>query len=259
MISLLIDSHAHLDDGRFSADRDQVIGNAQDEGIKRIINVGVDLKTSKAALDLANEYEIIFAAAGVHPHNASRYTAETTEQLSNMLAHDKVVAVGEIGLDYYRNISPPKTQRRVFREQLSLAREKDLPVIIHDRDAHKDVLDILVSDGLPKVGGVLHCFSGNWEFAQNCLDLGMYISFAGPITFRNAGDLTETAVRAPLDRVLVETDCPYLSPEPHRGKRNEPANVRYVADKIASLRDLKIGVLKTATADNTCNLFYKIF
>ncbi len=256
---MLIDSHAHLDDRRFSDDRDEVIQRARDKGIKRIINIGVDLKTSTAAIDLADKYEMIFAAVGVHPHNASRYTSETTDRLGDMLAHDKVVAVGEIGLDYYRNISPPKAQQGAFREQLALAREKELPIIIHDRDAHGDVLDILIRDGLPEAGGVLHCFSGNWEFAQNCLDLGMYISFAGPITFRNAGDLRETAVRAPLDRVLVETDCPYLSPEPYRGKRNEPANVCYVAEKVASLRGLSNRVFMEATMDNTCNLFYKIF
>lgn len=251
----LIDSHAHINDRRFAADREEVLARARGAGLAGIVNVGFDLPSSAECLELADKYPFLYAAVGVHPHDAGEVPPDYLDRLRELARHPKVVALGEMGLDYYRDLSPRETQRKVFREQLALARELNLPVIIHDRDAHTDVLDILRRDGLGPRGGVMHCFSGDWEVARECLDLGLYISLAGPVTYPNAQKVREVAARVPLERLLVETDCPYLPPQPWRGKRNEPAYVRCVAEEIARLRGISFAEVALASARNCQHLF----
>ncbi|NLN07347.1 MAG: TatD family hydrolase [Firmicutes bacterium] len=251
----LTDSHAHLIDERFQQDYEQVLERARTAGVTTIINVGYDLASSAAACDLAEKAEGLYAAVGIHPHEASSYTAETARMLRKLAAHPKVVALGEMGLDYYYNHSPRHVQQEVFRKQLGLARELSLPVIIHDRDAHDDLYRILCEENAQEVGGVLHCFSGDTAFAAKCLQLGFYLSLAGPVTFQNAGELLEVAKMVPSERLLIETDAPYLAPVPYRGRRNEPAYVRLVAEKIAALRGMETAEVAEMTSRNARAVF----
>jgi len=251
----LIDSHAHLDDAQYDDDRAEMLARARAAGVVQVVNVGYDLPSSSRALALAAEYDFIFAAVGVHPHEVRELPPDYLERLREMCRRPGVVALGEIGLDYYRDLSPREVQRKVFREQLALARELDLPVIIHDRDAHGDVLDILRKDGVGPAGGVMHCFAGSLEMAAACMEMGFYISFAGPVTYPNARRPKEVAAAVPLERLLVETDAPYLAPQVHRGKRNEPAYVRHVAEQIAALRGIAVEELARATTANARRLF----
>lgn len=251
---MLIDSHAHLNNERFDADRDEVIGRCGEE-LTALLNVGYDLASSQSSLALAEAYPFIYAAVGIHPHDAQETAQDYLEQLKIMAEQPKVVAIGEIGLDYYYDLSPREVQQSVFREQLRLAKELNLPFIIHNRDAHGDIMNILRQEAPYPSGGVMHCFSASWEVAQECLKLGLYISLAGPVTFANAGKLKEIAGKIPLERLLVETDCPYLTPVPHRGKRNEPTYVRFVAQHVAALRGLAVEELANITAENTIRLF----
>jgi len=252
---LLFDSHTHLDDAKFDEDRAAVLARARSAGVRGIINPGCELNSSARAVELASEYDMVYATVGVHPHDAAGVPASYLERLRELAAREKVVALGEMGLDYFRNLSPRDVQKRVFREQLALARELDLPVIIHDRDAHEDIVKILKNDGLPERGGVMHCFSGDWLLAEQCLQMGLYISFAGTVTFADAGRLKGVAARVPLEKMLVETDAPYLAPLPRRGRRNEPAYVRYVAEKIAIIRGMKLEQLSQLIAENIRLLF----
>lgn len=252
---MLIDSHAHLDGKEFDHDRKEVLEYAFESGIEKIINIGFDFPSSQRSIALAEEYEQVYAAVGFHPHDAKEAKEGYLQSLQRLAAHPKVVAIGEIGLDYYYNHSDPEVQRKVFVEQIGLARELKMPVIIHNRDAHGDTLEILQRERGGENGGVLHCFSGSWEMAKTCMDLGFYISLAGPVTFKNARKAIEVAVNMPLSRLLVETDCPYLTPEPYRGKRNEPAYVRFVAERIAELKGVSLEELAAATKRNTEELF----
>lgn len=251
---MLIDSHAHLDNERFNEDREEVIAKCGEE-LTALLNVGYDLASSQRSIDLAETYSFIYAAVGVHPHDAKETPADYLQQLRTMANHPKVVAIGEIGLDYYYDLSPRETQKQVFREQLLLAKELKLPFIIHNRDAHGDIMEILRQEAPYPAGGVLHCFSASWEIAEECIKLGLYISLAGPVTFNNAGKLKDIASKVPLERLLVETDCPYLTPAPYRGKRNQPTYVRHVAEHIAQLRGLDPAKLAEITATNTIQLF----
>lgn len=251
----LIDAHAHIDDEKFDADREAVVRRAQAAGLIAMVNVGCDLATSNRSIALAQSHQMIYAAVGIHPQEAQVAPADYLDRLRELAGHRKVVAIGEIGLDYYYETSPREVQMRVFREQLVLARELNLPFVIHDRDAHGDVMAVLREMQDFPAGGILHCFSGSWEMAELCLKMGLYISLAGPVTFNNAGKLKEIAARVPLDRLLVETDCPYLTPVPHRGKRNEPAYVRHVAERIAALREMALTDLARATVANTCRIY----
>ena len=252
---MLIDSHAHLDDERFDKDRDQIIKSLKEEGIELVINPGADVGSSIKAVALAEKYPNVYAAVGVHPHDAKTMDENTIDLLRSFTNREKVVAIGEIGLDYYYDNSPRDIQRKRFREQLDLAKEVGLPVIIHSRDAAKDTFDILkeAQDGTLK--GVMHCYSGSVEMAREYINLGFYISLAGPATFKNARVAMDVAKVVPIDRLLIETDSPYLTPEPHRGKRNEPAYVRYVAGTIAELRGMTFEELARKTAENTKRLF----
>ncbi|RJQ27490.1 MAG: TatD family deoxyribonuclease, partial [Peptococcaceae bacterium] len=224
-------------------------------GLVNILNVGYDLESARCSVALAADYDFVFAAAGVHPHEAAKVSPDYLEELKRLAAHPKLKALGEMGLDYYRNLSPKPVQQRVFREQLALARELNLPVIIHDRDAHGDTLELLRRDGAGRAGGVMHCFSGSWEMAEECVGLGFYISIAGPVTFASAARLKDIAARLPLERLLVETDAPYLTPVPYRGRRNEPANVRYVVEEVARLRGMPPEALGEALVENGRRLF----
>jgi len=208
-----------LDDPVFDQDRAAILAQAAANGVSWILNPGADMASSAKAVALAAEYANIYAAVGIHPHDAKDVTEPDYEQLAAWARQDKVVAIGEIGLDYYRNLSPREVQQAVFIRQIDVARQMHLPIIIHDRDAHGDILSIIKREARG-VRGVFHCYSGSWEMAQDLIKLGFYISFAGPVTYKNAAKLQAIAQAAPLDRILVETDSPYLTPEPYRGQRN---------------------------------------
>ena len=234
---MLIDSHVHLDDPRYHSDLPEVLARAREAGVHICITIGCDLATSRAAVDLATRYPSIYATVGVHPHEVSRLEEPWYDELIQLAHHPKVVAYGEIGLDYHYDHSPRDVQRHRLREQIQLARRLALPIILHTREAQADTIAILRKEQADEVGGVFHCFSGDQWLAEQALELGFYVSFSGIVTFRNAAALGEIVRMVPDDRLLVETDAPYLTPTPYRGKRNEPAYVRYVAEKIAELRN----------------------
>lgn len=253
---MFIDSHAHLDDERFDYDRELLIKSLKGNKIDLVINIGADLKTSKASVNLAREYDNIYAVVGVHPHSAKEVDENTIQELRKLTKEEKVVAIGEIGLDYYYDNSPRDIQRIVFLQQLKLAKELKLPVVIHTRDAAQETFDILkeaAQDG--NLRCVLHCYSGSVELAHEYIKLGFYISIGGPVTFKNSKVAKEVAKAIPLDKLLIETDCPYLTPEPYRGKRNEPMFVKYAAETIAELRGISIEELAEATTNNAIALF----
>ena len=251
---MLIDSHAHLDMEDFDADRDVVIKRALQGGVTRIVTIGIDLASSRKAIEIAKKNEFIYATVGYHPHNASKADPRDLEKLKTFASEPKVVAWGEIGLDFFRRHSPPDMQVQALERQLDIAFELDLPVIIHDRDAHRDLLSLLKKKNR-LYRGVIHCFSGNYDFAMALIELGFFISFPGTVTYKNAVDTQTTASRIPLERLLVETDCPYLAPVPFRGKRNEPFYVKHTAEKIAQLRQIELGKLEDATSANAIRLF----
>ncbi len=249
----LVDSHCHLDDEQFDADREEVIERAREAGVEQMLAIGTgkgppDLE---AGIRLADAYEFIGATVGVHPHDAAKADQGTMAALRELLRHEKVAAVGEVGLDYHYDFSPREVQRRVFVEQLEIAAEARLPVIIHTREAWEDTMELLerhwAPSGLP---GILHCFSEGPEEARRVLDLGFFVSFAGVVTFPKAVRVQEAARMVPSDRLLIETDCPYLAPVPKRGKRNEPAYVAYTAAKMAELRGRPVEEVAEAAAEN---------
>ncbi len=252
---MLIDSHAHLDDRRFDRDRDEIIRSLKEAGVELVINPGADVSSSIKAVALAEKYPNIYAAVGVHPHDAKTMDENTIDLLRSFTKREKVVAIGEIGLDYHYDNSPRDIQRKRFKEQLDLAKEVGLPVIIHSRDAAGDTFEILKEAQDGTLEGVLHCYSGSVEMAMEYVKLGFYISLAGPVTFKNARVSREVAKAVPIDRLLIETDAPYLTPEPYRGKRNEPVYVRYVAGTIAEVRGMTFEELASKTAENTKRLF----
>ncbi|NYE57645.1 TatD family hydrolase [Carboxydothermus ferrireducens] len=252
---MLIDSHAHLNDQKFKDDVEEVIKRARQNGVEKIITVGYDLPTSEEAVRLSEKYPEIYAAVGIHPHDAKALNDRVFSRLEQLLDHPRVVALGEIGLDFYRDLSPREVQREAFIRQLKLAREKGKPVIIHDRDAHQEVFDTLKEHalGLP---GVIHCFSGSAELALRYIkELNFYISLAGPLTFKNNVKGKEVAKKVPLEYLLVETDCPYLTPEPFRGRRNEPGLVTLVAEEIARIKGIAKEEAFQALTENTSKLF----
>ena len=257
---MFVDSHAHIDGEEFDADRDEVVGRAREAGVRAILNVGTGDPNSgslERAVWVAEKYEGVYAAAGVHPHDARLYDDAVEGRLADLLrGHTRVVALGEIGLDYHYEHSPREVQREVFARQLRLARGLSLPVIIHSREADAETLDILSAEyaGAPR-GGVMHCFGGGPALAEGALGLGFYISFAGNVTFKKADSLREVARSVPPERLLVETDCPYLAPVPHRGRRNEPAHVVATARFLADLR----GVAPEELGRDTCDNFSRLF
>ncbi len=251
----LVDSHAHLDGGQFAGDREATIRRALENGVSHILTVGCDLLSSHASVALAKQYDCVYASVGVHPHDAPQIDAAAIATLRALLKEPKVVALGEIGLDFYRDRAPRDVQRQAFRWQIRLAKEIGKPIIVHDRDAHDEVLQILSEEGAAEVGGVLHCFSGDLAMARKCLELGFYLSFPGTITYPKNDEAREVVRGIPIDRMLVETDCPYLAPLPLRGKRNEPAFVRHTAEKIAEIKGLSIEDVARVTSRNCFDLF----
>lgn len=252
----LIDSHAHIYGKEFTPDFDEMMQRAYDAGVETVIVVGADLESSIQAAELADQYPNLYAAVGIHPHDASRVTEDCYSRIIDLAkSSDKIVAIGEIGLDFYRDRSPREDQEQVFRRFIRIARELDLPVIIHDRDAHDRIMAILREEHCRDVGGVLHCFSGDLQMAKECIELGFKISIPGTVTYPNNLQLHDVVRGVKTEHLLVETDCPYLSPVPYRGKRNEPAYVKLAAEKIAELKGLTIEDVARITTLNTETLF----
>ncbi len=251
--AMWIDSHAHLEMKEFDADRDAVIDRARLAGVLQIVTVGTGLALSRKAVDLARRHENVYATVGVHPHDAAKDNRRALDELKALAKDAKVVAYGEIGLDYFHDHSPRDTQVDMFGAQLDLAAELKLPVVIHDRDAHRQTLEMVRSSLIRR--GVFHCFSGDWDMAKQCIELGFYISIPGVVTFEKSKTLQDVVRQAPLDRVLLETDCPYLTPVPHRGKRNEPSYLVHTAARVAELKKISPEDVASATTQNARELF----
>ncbi len=253
----LVDTHAHIQSENFADDIDQVVERAHCAGVEKIIVVGGagELSTNETGLEISRRHSGTFATVGMHPHDARQVTDEDFQRLKVLTEDPKVVAVGETGLDFYYEHSPREVQMELFSRFIHLARETKLPLVVHDRDAHDEVEELIRRHGQGEVRGVIHCFTGDMKAAEAFLDLGFYLSFTGIITFKNAGSLREVVREVPMDRILVETDSPYLAPIPHRGKRNEPAFVRFVAEVIAQVKGLTMYEVAHTTNVNAQNLF----
>ncbi len=252
---MLIDSHAHLEMPEFKKDLEAVIQRAKESGVEYIFTVGTEKRDWKKALEIANSHPSIYAILGVHPHNAKEIDEESYPILKELCQDEKVKAYGEIGLDFFRNLSPRDIQLKRFREQIGLARELGLPIVVHDREAHQETLDILKSEKAEECGGIIHCFSGDDEMAKGCIDMGFYISIPGSVTFKNAEGFREIVRRIPLESLLVETDAPFLTPEPFRGKRNEPGYVRYTAQKVAEVKKVPFEKVAEITTENALRVY----
>ncbi|CAM3672854.1 TatD family hydrolase [Marinicrinis lubricantis] len=252
---MLIDTHTHLDTEQFDEDRESVIQRALEQGVERMINVGFNRETIQSTIQLIDTYDFIYGVIGWHPVDAVFMKEGDLEWIEELTRHPKVVALGEMGLDYHWDTSPKDVQQQVFREQIRLAKRLKLPIVIHNRDAHHDVVQILKEERASEIGGVMHCYSGSWETAKQCLDMNFYISFGGPITFKNAKQPKEVLQKVPMDRLLVETDCPYLAPHPNRGKRNETGFVKLVALAAAELRGVSFEEIVLQTGNNAKKLF----
>lgn len=252
---MLTDTHCHLDFKDFESDRGGVIRRARSEGIEFIVNVGSSLEGTKKSVEIARENDFIYAAAGIHPHEADHIRDNDLELFREFAGEEKVVAIGEIGLDYYKCRSSKSNQKKLFVKLLGEAKSRSLPVIIHDRDAHEDTLEILKDTLGGPVEGVMHCFSGDRVFLKECLDIGLFISFTCNVTFKNANRLREVARLVPIDRLLLETDAPFLAPQIFRGRRNEPGYVKYLAQELARIKDLSFEEVAEITRNNAKRLF----
>lgn len=252
---MFIDTHCHLDFPEFEQDRDEVIKNAADQGIGCIVNIGSSMEGSRRSLELASRYSQIYASVGIHPHEADSFDSKAQNQIKELVKKEKVVAIGEIGLDYYKNYSRRESQRFLFKSLLKLAKDSGLPAVIHCRQAQDEILKIL-KEAQP-VRAVVHCFSGDRDFLDECLSLGFFISFTCNITYKKAENLRDLVKVVPLERLLLETDAPFLSPEGLRGRRNEPANVKYLAEEISRIKEIGIDEVAQATSDNA-RKFFKI-
>lgn len=250
---MYFDTHAHYDDRTFDEDRETLLQSLGEGDVKLIIDPGCDAPSSRRALELAERFPFIYAAVGLHPEELDKYSPESFEEICSMARHPRCVAIGEIGLDYYWDASHKEEQKALFRRQIELALELDKPVIVHDREAHGDCLEI-VRD-YPGLRGVFHCYSGSAEMAKELLKLGWYLGFDGPVTYKNARKALEVLELCPMDRMLMETDSPYLSPVPMRGKRNDSSNLKYVAEKIAQVKGISPEQAAAATLANGCRLF----
>jgi len=251
----LIDTHCHLDMKHYENDMDDVIARANQQGISMMITIGIDVNTSKKALTIAKSHDNIYASVGIHPHDAASCTKEAISSLARLADDTKVVAIGETGLDFYKDYADHSIQEESFKMHIRLAKDCGLPLIIHDRDAHDDTIRVLEHEGVPEMGGVFHCFSGDRLFAEKVLKMGFYISIPGTITFKNANNIRKIVKYIPNERILVETDAPFLTPVPHRGKRNEPAYAAYTLIKLAELKSMEIETLAAITSQNAINLF----
>jgi TatD DNase family protein len=253
---MLTDTHCHVQTSAFNGDRDDVLRRSREAGVDTLVCVGYDPGTWRAAQRLVAdgaEGLRLHATAGLHPHDAKDFSTDLMEEIRGLAGDGRIVAIGECGLDFYRNLSTPEEQRRAFEAQIALANETGLPLVIHDRDAHESVLELLRAGGARR--GVMHCFSGDWAFAEQCLEIGFYLSIAGPVTYPKNEALRDVAARAPADRLVVETDCPYLTPVPMRGKRNEPALARLVAEEVARCRGVPADEVFAMTSRNAAALF----
>lgn len=250
----LFDTHAHLHFPEFDADRETMLARARAAGVRGMVTVGTDANTTRAAIAIAQREADVWATAGVHPHDAGESDDAALAEVEHLAGDRRVVAIGEIGLDFFRNLSPRAAQERVFRRFIALARRLHKPVVVHCREAHAEVLSILTEERVAEVGGIMHCFSGDVEIARRCLDLGLAISLAGPVTYPNARALPDVARFVPADRLVIETDCPYLPPQGYRGKRNEPAYLALTATRVAELRGESLEMLARRTSDNARRL-----
>jgi len=252
----LVDTHAHLDDRKFADDRPEVLRRAADAGIAAIVNIGYNRRSIDTTLALAKEWPIVYAAVGCHPTDADEYDDGFEQWLAQLVrTEDNVVAIGEVGLDYHWDTVPRDVQHEVFRRQIALAKRLGVPLVIHNREADEDTVRILEEEGAAEVGGVMHCFAGDWSMAKRCLDMNFYIGLGGLVTYKNAPQTKEVARCVPLHRLVLETDAPYMTPVPFRGKRNESSYVRYVAEAVAELRGMPLEDLARATTANARKLF----
>ncbi|NMH67756.1 TatD family hydrolase [Bacillus sp. RO3] len=252
---MLFDTHVHLNADQFEEDLDEVVSRAREAGVENMVVVGFDRPTIMRAMELIEQYEWLYASIGWHPVDAIDMKEEDLAWIEELSQHPKVVAIGEMGLDYHWDKSPKDVQKEVFRQQIQLAKKVKLPIVIHNRDATQDIVDILREEGAEEVGGIMHCFSGSPEIAQECVDMNFYISLGGPVTFKNAKKPKEVAKAIPLEKLLIETDCPYLAPHPYRGKRNEPSYVKLVAEQIAELKGISLEEVEKITTENAKKLF----
>ncbi|GLO64261.1 MULTISPECIES: TatD family hydrolase [Oceanobacillus] len=252
---MLFDTHVHLNAKQFEDDREKTIQRAYDAGVKNMVVVGFDRETIPLAIEIAESYPAIYAAVGWHPVDAIDMTEEDLKWIEQLSFHPKVVAIGEMGLDYHWDKSPRDIQKEVFRKQIALAKKVNMPIIIHNREATEDIIKILQEENAKEIGGIMHCYNDSVKYVQDCLDMNFYISLGGPVTFKNAPLPKEVAKEVPLDRLLIETDAPFLAPHPNRGKRNEPAYVRLVAEQIASLRDMSVEEIGEITTRNARQFF----
>jgi TatD DNase family protein len=252
---MLIDSHAHLEMPEFRRDLEAVIQRAKETGVEYIFTVGTERKDWPRAVEIARNHPQVYAILGVHPHNAKEIDDQTYPTLRELCRNEKVKAYGEIGLDFFRNLSPRDIQLKRFREQIGLAKELRLPIVVHDREAHQETMEVLKSEKAEECGGIIHCFSGDYEMAKLCIDLGFFISVPGSITFKKAENAREIIKKIPLESLLIETDAPFLTPEPFRGKRNEPSFVRYTAQKVAELKKVPFEKVAEVTTENAMRVY----
>lgn len=258
MIYQIIDTHAHYDDGQFDVDRDRILSTLPEQGIECVINVGASLDGCRNSLALAEQYDRVYAAVGVHPDEVGSLTEADLNWIRQAAAQKKVVAIGEIGLDYYWDKEKRELQSDWFRKQLRLARELKLPVNIHSRDAAEDTWNIMQEEHLEEIGGIIHCYSYSWEMARNYLDAGFYLGIGGVVTFKNAKKLKEVVEQTPIDRLVLETDSPYLAPEPNRGKRNCSAYLCYVAEQIAAIKGMTADEVIRQTSENAYRVYPRL-
>ncbi len=252
---MLIDSHAHLEMPDFENDLDEVLRRAKASGVSYVFTVGTEKRDWMRALEIAHAHPSVYAILGVHPHNAGEIDDGTYPTLRRLCTDGKVKAYGEIGLDFYRNRSPRDIQKRRFSEQVHLAKELGLPIVVHDREAHQETLEILKSEKAGEEGGIIHCFSGDYEMAKACIEMGFLISIPGSVTFGNAHGIHENVRKIPLEHLLIETDAPFLAPVPFRGKRNEPSYVRYTAQKIAEIKKISFEKVAEVTSQNAMRVY----
>lgn len=252
---MLIDSHAHLEMPKFRKDLTEVLQRAKGSGVEYIFTVGTEKRDWKRTLEIAQSHPTVYAILGVHPHNAKEIDDGTYPILKQLCQNEKVKAFGEIGLDFFRNHSPKEVQLKRFCEQIALARELKLPIVIHDREAHRETVDLLRSEKGWENGGIIHCFSGDEKMAHACIDMGFYISIPGSVTYKNGGPYHDLLKKLPLQSIVVETDAPFLAPVPFRGKRNEPSYVRYTAEKVAEIKGVSFEKIAEATTENARRVF----
>ena len=250
---MLFDTHAHLNDPAFDPDREELMAGLAGKGIGLVMNAGCSLESSRDIIQMAEKYPWLYASVGSHPDSADEVNEEVIEEYRKLCSHEKVKAIGEIGLDYYYEDIPREIQKQAFRMQMALANELDMPVIIHEREAHDDGMRIVKE--FPKVKGVFHCYSGSAEMARQLVNMGWYIGFTGVLTFKNARKAVETAASIPLERIVLETDCPFMAPEPYRGKRNDPGYLPKMAEKLAEIRDISVDEAIAVTTENAKRLY----